>query len=138
MDRDSDAAPSAAAPSAQLSPLTSLLPLLTSLVQLDNALLSRATSQALPHRTSHSSSSRFSDPPPCYPHFQFQVFYTSASSMHVCALAGGGRSGWVALPVKALKAGQESYWLGQIARKHEEDFFRRGWSPGRLIGRGRS
>ena len=34
----------------------------------------------------------------------------------------GGRVGLVALPVKALKAGQEAYWLDQIARNREEYF----------------
>jgi conjugative relaxase-like TrwC/TraI family protein len=54
--------------------------------------------------------------------------------MHGCRLAGGGRSGRVGLPVKALKAGQESYWLDQIARNREEYFSGRGESPGRFIG----
>jgi conjugative relaxase-like TrwC/TraI family protein len=40
----------------------------------------------------------------------------------------------VALPVKALKAGQESYWLEQIARNREEYFSGRGESPGRFVG----
>jgi conjugative relaxase-like TrwC/TraI family protein len=40
----------------------------------------------------------------------------------------------VALPVKALKAGQEAYWLDQIARNHEEYFSGRGESPGRFVG----
>jgi conjugative relaxase-like TrwC/TraI family protein len=40
----------------------------------------------------------------------------------------------VALPVKALKAGQESYWLDQIARNGEEYFSGRGESPGRFVG----
>jgi conjugative relaxase-like TrwC/TraI family protein len=44
------------------------------------------------------------------------------------------RSGRVALPVKALKAGQESYWLDQIARNREEYFSGRGESPGRFVG----
>src|ERR671910_3144540 len=47
---------------------------------------------------------------------------------------GGGRVGRVALPVKALKAGQESYWLDQIARNREEYFSGRGESPGRFVG----
>src|SRR5918994_1144718 len=34
----------------------------------------------------------------------------------------GREVGLVALPVKALKAGQESYWLDQIARNREEYF----------------
>jgi hypothetical protein len=42
--------------------------------------------------------------------------------------------GPVALPVKALKAGQESYWLDQIARNREEYFSGRGESPGRFVG----
>jgi conjugative relaxase-like TrwC/TraI family protein len=54
--------------------------------------------------------------------------------MHGCRLAGGGRLGRVALPVKALKAGQESYWLDQIARNREEYFSGRGESPGRFVG----
>jgi conjugative relaxase-like TrwC/TraI family protein len=41
----------------------------------------------------------------------------------------------VALPVKALKAGQESYWLDQIARNREEYFSGHGESPGRFVGR---
>jgi conjugative relaxase-like TrwC/TraI family protein len=40
----------------------------------------------------------------------------------------------VALPVKALKAGQEAYWLDQIARDREEYFSGRGESPGRFVG----
>ena len=40
----------------------------------------------------------------------------------------------MALPVKALKAGQESYWLDQIARNCEEYFAGRGESPGRFVG----
>jgi conjugative relaxase-like TrwC/TraI family protein len=54
--------------------------------------------------------------------------------MHVCPPSAGGRVGLVALPVKALKAGQESYWLDQIARKREEYFSGRGESPGRFVG----
>jgi conjugative relaxase-like TrwC/TraI family protein len=42
--------------------------------------------------------------------------------------------GRVALPVKALKAGQEAYWLDQIARNREEYFSGRGESPGRFLG----
>jgi conjugative relaxase-like TrwC/TraI family protein len=42
--------------------------------------------------------------------------------------------GPVALPVKALKAGQEAYWLDQIARNREEYFSGHGESPGRFIG----
>jgi TrwC relaxase len=41
----------------------------------------------------------------------------------------------VALPVKVLKAGQEAYWLDQIARNREEYFSGRGESPGRFVGR---
>ena len=40
----------------------------------------------------------------------------------------------MALPVKALKAGQESYWLDQIARNREKYFSGRGESPGRFVG----
>jgi conjugative relaxase-like TrwC/TraI family protein len=40
----------------------------------------------------------------------------------------------VALPVKALKAGQEAYWLDQTARNREEYFSGRGESPGRFVG----
>ena len=54
--------------------------------------------------------------------------------MHGCRLAAAGGSGRVALPVKALKAGQESYWLDQIARNREEYFSGRGESPGRFVG----
>ena len=41
----------------------------------------------------------------------------------------------MALPVKALKAGQESYWLDQIARNREEYFSGRGESPGQVLDR---
>jgi TrwC relaxase len=54
--------------------------------------------------------------------------------MHGCRLVAAERSGRVALPVKALKAGQESYWLDQIARNREEYFSGRGESPGRFVG----
>jgi conjugative relaxase-like TrwC/TraI family protein len=40
----------------------------------------------------------------------------------------------LALPVKALKAGQEAYWLDQIARNREEYFSGRGESGGRFVG----
>ena len=49
-------------------------------------------------------------------------------------LVAAGRVGPVALPVKALKAGQEAYWLDQIARNREEYFSGRGESPGRFVG----
>jgi TrwC relaxase len=52
--------------------------------------------------------------------------------MPVCAVAGGGSG--LALPVKALKVGQEDYWLDQIARDREEYFSGRGESPGRFVG----
>ncbi len=42
----------------------------------------------------------------------------------------------MALPVKALKAGQEAYWLDQIARNREEYFSGRGESPGHFVGSG--
>jgi hypothetical protein len=54
--------------------------------------------------------------------------------MHGCPRGAGGRVGLVALPVKALKAGQEAYWLEQIARNREEYFSGRGESPGRFVG----
>jgi hypothetical protein len=54
--------------------------------------------------------------------------------MHGCPRGAGGRVGLVALPVKALKAGQETYWLDQIARNREEYFSGRGESPGRFVG----
>jgi hypothetical protein len=40
----------------------------------------------------------------------------------------------VALPVKALKAGQEAYWLDQIAHNREEYFSGCGESPGQFVG----
>jgi conjugative relaxase-like TrwC/TraI family protein len=55
--------------------------------------------------------------------------------MHGCPRGAGGRVGLVALPVKALKAGQEAYWLDQIARNREAYFSGRGESPGRFVGR---
>jgi conjugative relaxase-like TrwC/TraI family protein len=54
--------------------------------------------------------------------------------MHGCRLAAAGGQARVALPVKALKAGQEAYWLDQIARNREEYFSGRGESPGRFVG----
>src|ERR687897_2887311 len=54
--------------------------------------------------------------------------------MHGCRQMAAGGSSRVALPVKALKAGQESYWLDQIARNREEYFSGRGESPGRFVG----
>jgi conjugative relaxase-like TrwC/TraI family protein len=50
------------------------------------------------------------------------------------ALVAAEGLGRVALPVKALKAGQEAYWLDQIARNREEYFSGRGESPGRFVG----
>jgi conjugative relaxase-like TrwC/TraI family protein len=47
---------------------------------------------------------------------------------------GAGRGRRVALPVKALKAGQEAYWLDQIAKNREEYFSGKGESPGRFVG----
>jgi conjugative relaxase-like TrwC/TraI family protein len=40
----------------------------------------------------------------------------------------------LALPTKALKVGQEDYWLDQIARDREEYFSGHGESPGRYVG----
>ena len=40
----------------------------------------------------------------------------------------------MALPAKALKVGQEDYWLDQIARDREEYFSGHGESPGRYVG----
>jgi hypothetical protein len=54
--------------------------------------------------------------------------------MHGCRLAAAGGRVRVALPVKALKAGQEAYWLDQIARNREEYFSGHGESPGRFVG----
>jgi hypothetical protein len=54
--------------------------------------------------------------------------------MHGCRPSDGGKVSPVALPVKALKAGQESYWLDQIARNREEYFSGHGESPGRFVG----
>jgi hypothetical protein len=46
--------------------------------------------------------------------------------MHGCRLMAAGGHARMALPVKALKAGQEAYWLDQIARNREEYFSGRG------------
>jgi conjugative relaxase-like TrwC/TraI family protein len=54
--------------------------------------------------------------------------------MHGCRLVAAGGPVRVALPVKALKAGQEAYWLDQIARNREAYFSGRGESPGRFVG----
>src|SRR6266511_1850031 len=66
----------------------------------------------------------------------FSPPFTSTTQPHLrCrprTQGGGGRD--VALPVKALKAGQESYWLDQIAKNREEYFSGKGESPGRFVG----
>jgi hypothetical protein len=81
------------------------------------------------------------------------VFY-SAFSTNLCAIptaiqvvlhirscdarlppGGGGKVGPGGVAVKALKAGQEAYWLDQIARNRDEYFSGRGESPGRFVGR---
>ena len=49
--------------------------------------------------------------------------------MHGCRQMAAGGLSRVALPVKALKAGQEAYWLDQIARDREEYFSGRGELP---------
>jgi len=54
--------------------------------------------------------------------------------MHGCRLVAVGGWAGLALPVKALKAGQEAYWLDQIARDRGEYFSGRGESPGRFVG----
>src|SRR5215213_9833402 len=54
--------------------------------------------------------------------------------MHGCRQLAAEELDRMALPVKALKAGQESYWLDQIARNREEYFSGRGESPGRFVG----
>src|SRR6266511_3737955 len=72
----------------------------------------------------------------CSPPYTFlaalQEHYTAASAMQAEDRGGGGC--YVALPVKALKAGQESYWLDQIAKNREEYFSGKGESPGRFVG----
>ena len=47
---------------------------------------------------------------------------------------GRGKDATLALPVTALKAGQETYWLDQIAKNREEYFSGKGESPGRFVG----
>jgi hypothetical protein len=44
-----------------------------------------------------------------------------------------GGSG-VAVSVKPLKVGQETYWLDQLARNHEEYYSGHGEAPGRYVG----
>jgi conjugative relaxase-like TrwC/TraI family protein len=70
--------------------------------------------------------------PPCYTHRNFKALH-----IRICDAArrpGGGKGRYVALPVKALKAGQEAYWLDQIAKNREEYFSGKGESPGRFVG----
>jgi hypothetical protein len=86
-----------------------------------------------PHTYHNTPIAHIAIPHPCYPQ------RNSKPSTHphlrcTAAAAGGGRVGLVALPVKALKAGQEAYWLDQIARNREEYFSGRGESPGRFVG----
>src|SRR6266545_6778141 len=73
----------------------------------------------------------------CSPPYTFlaalQEHYTAASAMQAEDQGAAGRM-LVALPVKALKAGQESYWLDQIAKNREEYFSGKGESPGRFVG----
>src|SRR5215208_5738925 len=86
------------------------------------------------HPASHTSPSRFSAPTPCYTHLQFQRSTHPHLRCTTAALVAAEGLGRVALPVKALKAGQEAYWLDQIARNREEYFSGRGESPGRFMG----
>jgi conjugative relaxase-like TrwC/TraI family protein len=81
--------------------------------------------------------------PIIYPHMPLSFVLSSPqfqSSTHphlrctAAALVAAEGLGRVALPVKALKAGQEAYWLDQIARNREEYFSGRGESPGRFVG----
>jgi hypothetical protein len=73
--------------------------------------------------------------PSCYTHPQFQrsthphLRCTAAASRRWEGRAGGAAG-------EALKAGQEAYWLDQIARNREEYFSGRGESPGRFVGSG--
>lgn len=48
---------------------------------------------------------------------------------------GATKGHCMALPVKAVKAGQQSYWLDQISRNREEYFPGKGESPGRFVGK---
>src|SRR5215211_8827917 len=86
------------------------------------------------HPASHTSPYRFSAPTPCYTHLQFQRSTHPHLRCTTAALVAAEGLGRVALPVKALKAGQEAYWLDQIARNREEYFSGRGESPGRFVG----
>src|SRR5918996_6450642 len=70
----------------------------------------------------------------CYTRPQFQRSTHPHLRCTAAARVAAGGSGRVALPVKALKAGQEAYWLDQIARNREEYFSGRGESPGRFLG----
>src|SRR5215213_2660885 len=54
--------------------------------------------------------------------------------MHGCRQLAAEELDRMALPVKVLKAGQEAYWLDQIAHNREEYFSGRGESPGRFVG----
>src|SRR4030095_15300800 len=80
--------------------------------------------------------------PIIYPHISLSFVLSSPqfqSSTHphlrcTAAVLAAGRLGGGALPVKAVKAGEESYWLAQIARNGEEYFSARGESPGRFVG----
>jgi conjugative relaxase-like TrwC/TraI family protein len=71
---------------------------------------------------------------PCYTHRNSKP--STHPHLRCTAARWRGREGLgrVALPVKALKAGQEAYWLDQIARNREEYFSGRGESPGRFVG----
>jgi hypothetical protein len=69
--------------------------------------------------------------------FSATLTSNSKSSTHPhlrCTAARWREVALVALPVKVLKAGQESYWLDQIARNREEYFSGHGESPGRFMG----
>jgi TrwC relaxase len=60
-----------------------------------------------------------------------------SNALHIRICDAERPRGWrlgLALPAKALKVGQEDYWLDQIARDREEYFSGHGESPGRYVG----
>src|SRR5947209_745372 len=85
-----------------------------------------------PHTNRHTSIYRHSCPTSVLSSSQIQG--TTHPHLRCPCARSPGRERGLALPVKALKVGQEDYWLDQIAKDREEYFSGKGESPGRFIG----
>jgi hypothetical protein len=139
MGRGPDAAQELASLSAQLSPLTSLL--LSSPRRFNSITHYYPEPLLKPFPTAHLTL-----PLPTFLiHLRATLtansksFYTSASAMHGCHLVAAGRSGRVALPVKALKARRTrrlAWWSGRPSSAcSQADRAHQSWYAGRASGR---